>query len=446
MYLADVKQPLTRKKVSGVSKHAVFLTSVPVFHKGRKIATNVSDLIAMDNSDTTKNNADNASNSGNNEDIDLDDWTPPGADLVQKMVSQVEFYLSDENLAKDAFLLKHVKRNRMGYVNIKLLTSFKKMKQLTKDWRVTAYALHHSLKLELNKERTKVRRKAPIPESLLVQAPSRLLLVWNIPEPSHRGDVTQPPRSSMEVAIAILSPFGTISTIRLIRPGKELPPEIRKYIHRYPELGCLDCVLVEYEDLGGAGRAYRELSRRGGAVRALLVRRSTGKMSGLGVDHMEDRCDGRSVGVLIQRMTLLQHGVEDESDSSSMLAPCSSPNPLGVSPKSSPRCPRLPRAPLPGPLPLAALVADSSPKLGCPDQGDFPQLEAGASSLRMQSYKLPNPQAPTLEGNLKVSHLGQKKTQAADPVPLGVTHHPQGPDETTGFHSTAGRGRSPSNF
>uniref|UniRef100_A0A3B3SWM9 Uncharacterized protein n=1 Tax=Paramormyrops kingsleyae TaxID=1676925 RepID=A0A3B3SWM9_9TELE len=408
MYLADVKQPLTRKKVSGVSKHAVFLTSVPVFHKGRKIATNVSDLIAMDNSDTTKNNADNASNSGNNEDIDLDDWTPPGADLVQKMVSQ--------------------------------------MKQLTKDWRVTAYALHHSLKLELNKERTKVRRKAPIPESLLVQAPSRLLLVWNIPEPSHRGDVTQPPRSSMEVAIAILSPFGTISTIRLIRPGKELPPEIRKYIHRYPELGCLDCVLVEYEDLGGAGRAYRELSRRGGAVRALLVRRSTGKMSGLGVDHMEDRCDGRSVGVLIQRMTLLQHGVEDESDSSSMLAPCSSPNPLGVSPKSSPRCPRLPRAPLPGPLPLAALVADSSPKLGCPDQGDFPQLEAGASSLRMQSYKLPNPQAPTLEGNLKVSHLGQKKTQAADPVPLGVTHHPQGPDETTGFHSTAGRGRSPRNF
>lgn len=72
-------------------------------------------------------NADNASNNGNNEDIDLDDWTLPGADLVQKMVSQVEFYLSDENLAKDTFLLKHVKRNRMGYVNIKLLTSFKKV-------------------------------------------------------------------------------------------------------------------------------------------------------------------------------------------------------------------------------------------------------------------------------------------------------------------------------
>ncbi|XP_048876273.1 la-related protein 6-like [Brienomyrus brachyistius] len=399
----------------------------------------------MDNSDTTKKNADNASDSSNNEDMDLDDWTPPGADLVQKMVSQVEFYLSDENLAKDAFLLKHVKRNRMGYVNIKLLTSFKKMKQLTKDWRVTAYALHHSLKLELNKEGTKVRRKAPIPESLLVQAPSRLLLVWNIPETSHRGDVTQPPRSSMEVAIAILSPFGTISTIRLVRPGKELPPEIRKYAHRYPELGCLDCVLVEYEDLGGAGRAYRELSRRGGAIRVLLVRRSTGKMSAQGMDHTEDRCDGTSVGVLIQRMAVLQHGAEEESDSS-MLPSCSSPNPLGVSPKSSLRCPRLPCAPLPGPLPLATLVADSSPKFGCPGQGDFPQLEAAAGSLRMQSYKLPSPQAPSLEETLKLSHLGQKKTQAADPVSLGVIHHPLEADEITGFHSTAGRGRFPSNF
>lgn len=63
----------------------------------------------------------------NDEDIDLDDWTPPDADLIKKMVSQIEYYLSDENLAKDAFLLKHVRRNKMGYVNIKLLTSFKKV-------------------------------------------------------------------------------------------------------------------------------------------------------------------------------------------------------------------------------------------------------------------------------------------------------------------------------
>lgn len=63
----------------------------------------------------------------NDEDIDIDDWTIPDEDLIQRMVKQIEYYLSDENLAKDAFLLKHVRRNKMGYVNIKLLTSFKKV-------------------------------------------------------------------------------------------------------------------------------------------------------------------------------------------------------------------------------------------------------------------------------------------------------------------------------
>lgn len=53
---------------------------------------------------------------------------------------------------KDKFLLKHVKRNRLGYVSVKLLTSFKKVKNLSRsDWKITAYSLSKSDKLELNK-------------------------------------------------------------------------------------------------------------------------------------------------------------------------------------------------------------------------------------------------------------------------------------------------------
>ena len=55
------------------------------------------------------------------------DSSMPDLQLVRKIVSQVEFYLSDDNLAKDAFLLKHVQKNKMGFVSIKLLTSFKKV-------------------------------------------------------------------------------------------------------------------------------------------------------------------------------------------------------------------------------------------------------------------------------------------------------------------------------
>lgn len=55
-------------------------------------------------------------------------WIPPNDDLTQKIAAQLENYLSDENLEDDAFLLKHVQRNKMGYVSLKLLTSFKKVR------------------------------------------------------------------------------------------------------------------------------------------------------------------------------------------------------------------------------------------------------------------------------------------------------------------------------
>ncbi|KAI5941603.1 La-related protein 6 [Manis javanica] len=83
------------------------------------------------------------------------DWKPPDEELIRKLVDQIEFYFSDENLERDAFLLKHVRRNKLGYVSVKLLTSFKKVKHLTRDWRTTAHALKYSGILELNEDHRK---------------------------------------------------------------------------------------------------------------------------------------------------------------------------------------------------------------------------------------------------------------------------------------------------
>ena len=66
---------------------------------------------------------------GENERDDLEqEWQPPDEELIKKLVDQIEFYFSNENLEKDAFLLKHVRRNKLGYVSVKLLTSFKKVR------------------------------------------------------------------------------------------------------------------------------------------------------------------------------------------------------------------------------------------------------------------------------------------------------------------------------
>ncbi|KFO81307.1 La-related protein 6, partial [Cuculus canorus] len=175
----------------------------------------------------------------------------PDQQLVQRIVSQVEFYFSDENLAKDTFLLKHIQKNKMGFVSIKLLTSFKKVKYLTRDWRLTLYALQFSELLEVNKEGTKVRRRVPIPESLLSIPPSRMLLAWEL---LPREQEVMPPLQKMflETITRMFSPFGAIASIRILRPGRKLPSDVRKYTSRFPELLNKCCALVEYESLESA--------------------------------------------------------------------------------------------------------------------------------------------------------------------------------------------------
>ena len=81
----------------------------------------------------------------------------PNDDLCEQIVQQVEFYFSDANITKDKFLLKHVKRNKEGFVSLKLISSFKRVKHLTKDWRQVAVAIERkSNKLEVNDLKTKV--------------------------------------------------------------------------------------------------------------------------------------------------------------------------------------------------------------------------------------------------------------------------------------------------
>lgn len=63
------------------------------------------------------------------------DVETPSDSACEEIVEQVEFYFSNVNITKDKFLLKHVKRNKEGYVSLKLISSFKRVKHLCKDWR-----------------------------------------------------------------------------------------------------------------------------------------------------------------------------------------------------------------------------------------------------------------------------------------------------------------------
>ncbi|KAK4884312.1 hypothetical protein RN001_000583 [Aquatica leii] len=162
-------------------------------------------------------------------------FTPPSDELADKIVAQVEFYFSDTNITKDAFLLKHVKRNKEGYVSLKLISSFKRVKHLTKDWRVVAEALSRSNKLEINDAGTKLRRKDPLPQ-YDETTPSRTIVAVYMPIE----------KVTIENVAELFRSCGEIALVRILRPGNPIPADVRQFINKNPSLNGLVCALVEF--------------------------------------------------------------------------------------------------------------------------------------------------------------------------------------------------------
>ncbi|XP_041848886.1 la-related protein 6-like [Melanotaenia boesemani] len=182
--------------------------------------------------------------------------------LCFKIQTLLEEMFSDSHLAEDGFLLKHMQKNKMGYINIKLLTCLKKIKALTTNWYMTLAAAECSDLLEVNDECTKVRRKKPLPEWLLCSPTSRLLLVWDV-SAKQRGEnrAGQGPEDPV-LLLRILQKFGITSgctSVWILHPGEELPKELKCYAKRYKELGQYLCAVVKFDSLKATRRAYNTL-------------------------------------------------------------------------------------------------------------------------------------------------------------------------------------------
>ncbi|KAH9369876.1 la-related protein 6-like [Haemaphysalis longicornis] len=170
-------------------------------------------------------------------------------ELAQRIVAQVEFYFSDENILRDSFLLKHVRRNREGYVSLKLMASFRKVKSLTKNWELVREALRSSSsRLEVNAEGTKVRRREPLPEHDET-APSRTVVAFPLVE-----------RVTVEAVAEVFSRCGPISLLRLLRPGGPVPPCAKRFLQRHPEASGCSAAVVEFEHHEAASLAVRQAS------------------------------------------------------------------------------------------------------------------------------------------------------------------------------------------
>ncbi|XP_063057236.1 la-related protein 6b [Engraulis encrasicolus] len=425
--------------------------------------------------------------------LEGDAWSTPTAELSQKITAQLEFYLSNENLAEDAFLLKHVQRNKLGYVSLKLLTSFKKIRELTRDWRTTLAAARASENLEVNEEATKVRRKTPVPEWLLCIPTTKLLLAWNLlgtsteEEEEENASPNLEQQDLMEIAMRLFSAHGTISSLRILRPGKELPVELKRFSKKHTELGRKLCAVVEYEYLEGARQAYKTLQTeeqqgKKGVRVVLLGSRGTRKPSAStssiqdGAEESSEECVKHPCGKKPNRKAkrhpyTLEDSVLYSSSESDFAPPSPRPNrrvtrpqalygsPLAIprlascrndpyreplcSPVGSPLAPRKLFSSSHGTSPLATPQFVSTPNSNSSSfsrskcSGDFSQDSAAFVGSPWVQRRKTAAQSLGVDKTCSVSPGQLKKVINA----VEVVRQPVGPDGSKGFYNCIGRGK-----
>jgi len=204
------------------------------------------------------------------------------SELSQKIITQVEYYFSDENLAKDSFLMQRINRDKRGYVDLKLIASFKKMKKLTQDIDVIATALRNSKKLEVNKGGTMVRRTASLPVTKEEAAALKTVVAVNISETSNLAEQ--------------FGSCGTVSRVRVISKNDKVPSDARRHLRRSLDDGgraVTAFALIEYDDDKCAQVACERLTdssdwRHGLHVSLLVARQPEKKSSSAKLSPMKE--------------------------------------------------------------------------------------------------------------------------------------------------------------
>jgi len=127
------------------------------------------------------------------------------ASLLSLIRQQVEFYFSEENLPKDVFLLKQIEKDKTkeGFVSLKVIAGFPKMKRLTHDLGAIREAVEQSELVVLSVDGLSLKRKIPLilPEDTTEK---RTLYVTRLPKDCDR-----------ESLMLVFSEFGTVVRLDL---------------------------------------------------------------------------------------------------------------------------------------------------------------------------------------------------------------------------------------
>lgn len=355
-----------------------------------------------------------------------------------------------------------------------------KVKHLTRDWRTTAHALKYSDMLELNDDNRKVRRNTPVPVFPSENLPTRMLLVYDIHMISELQGLNKQENGCiqekvMEYLLKAFVTFGVISSVRILKPGRDLPPDIRRFSSRYTQMGTQECAIIEFEEVDAAVKAHEFMcaeKKEIGMKVVLIGMKPPKKKVPKDKNRDEDSKSLKKVRSLNKRVEELQF-TGDESSANSSSEPESNPtSPLSgrrstatsttnklspiihpnnhlspnVSPRSSPWNSPSSLRKVTKKSPLAEdgkLNLSTSPEIPrkCTDYSSDSSITPSGSPW-VQRRKA---QTITQEKSPVSSPMLVRKIQNADGLPVGVLRLPRGPDGTKGFHSGCERGKAMKN-
>nr|CAB3263388.1 la-related protein 6 [Phallusia mammillata] len=174
--------------------------------------------------------------------------TGPNRYQSSAIAKQVEYYLSDDYLVKDKYLLRQIRCKKDGYVSIKLITSFKKVKKLTRDWQVVRSAIaRNSSDIVVSPEGLRIRRRTKLSDNLRKPRLLTSVLVIRLPDDYN----------SVEKVTSLFRNFGEISFVRLLRANKEVPADLRNYATQVHDIGTTLCGVIDFECSEDALNAVR---------------------------------------------------------------------------------------------------------------------------------------------------------------------------------------------
>eukprot|EP01138_Halocafeteria_seosinensis_P000703 gb/GECG01000719.1/.p1 GENE.gb/GECG01000719.1/~~gb/GECG01000719.1/.p1 ORF type:complete len:222 (+),score=34.08 gb/GECG01000719.1/:1-666(+) len=81
----------------------------------------------------------------------------------ERIRRQIEFYFSDANMRRDKFLRSKVEAEPQGFVDLSILVTFNRLKELSTDYEEICNAVKDSEVVQVSADKTKIRRKTPLP-------------------------------------------------------------------------------------------------------------------------------------------------------------------------------------------------------------------------------------------------------------------------------------------